>query len=124
VGGAIGVSISAISLDQSLGDFPPPLIIDVGRKAASPACDRMLIGSIPRDPDRLDEWAAELEIGRAITVYCAHGRGESQDVAALLAQRGFVARFLVGGLDSWADQGFPVQPRPTAPPTVLFGLEH
>jgi hypothetical protein len=103
------VSISAVRLHQSLDGFPPPLIIDVGREAASPACDRMLAGSIRRDPDQLEEWAADLDIGRPITVYGGQGRGASQDVA----------RFLVGGLDSWVDQGLPVQPRPAAPPTKL-----
>ena len=111
------VSISAVILHQSLGDFPPPLIIDVGREAVSSACDRMLAGSIRRDPDQVEEWATDLEIGRPITVYGSQGRGASQEVAAALRRRGFVARFLVGGLDSWVDQGLPVEPKPAAPPT-------
>jgi rhodanese-related sulfurtransferase len=117
------VSISPVSLHQSLGDFPPPLIIDVRREAAYSAFDRMLAGSIRRDPDQVEGWAGDLEIGRAVTVYCVHGREVSQGVAAALARRGFVARFLVGGIDSWVDQGFPVQPKPELPPTIWVTRE-
>jgi rhodanese-related sulfurtransferase len=117
------VSISAVSLQQSLGDFPPPLIISVGHEAVPSACDRMLAGSIRRDPGQVEEWAADLEIGRPITVYGRRGCGESEDVAAALRRRGFVARFLVGGLDSWVDHRFPVQPRQEAPPTTWVTRE-
>ncbi|MDB5360319.1 MAG: Protein-tyrosine-phosphatase [Rhodospirillales bacterium] len=56
------VSISAISLDQSPGDCPPPLIIDVRRQTAS---DLVLPHSVRRNPDQVEDWAADLEIGRA-----------------------------------------------------------
>jgi rhodanese-related sulfurtransferase len=117
------VSISAVSLQQSLGDFPPPLIISVGHEAVPSACDRTLAGSIRRDPGQVEEWAADLEIGRPITVYGRRGCGESEDVAAALRRRGFVARFLVGGLDSWVDHRLPVQPRQEAPPTTWVTRE-
>jgi rhodanese-related sulfurtransferase len=87
------VSISASSLHQSLGDFPPPLIIDVRRQTAS---DPVLPHSVRRNPDQVVDWAAGLEIGRAITVYCARGREASPVAAAVPAPRSFVAQFLAG----------------------------
>lgn len=50
------VSISAISLHQSLGDFPPPLILDVRRQTAS---DPVLPHSVRRTPDQVEDWAAD-----------------------------------------------------------------
>jgi rhodanese-related sulfurtransferase len=109
------VSISPDKLNQSQGDFPPPLIIDVRRETAFAASDRMMVGSIRRDPAQVEDWAGNLEIGRPIVVYCAHGHEVSQAVAATLAPRGFVARFLEGGLDEWIAQGFRTRPKPPAP---------
>lgn len=109
------VSISPDKLNQSQGDFPPPLIIDVRREAAFAASGRMMAGTIRRDPAQVEQWAGDLEIGRPIVVYCAQGHEVSQTVAATLARRGFVARFLEGGLEEWIARGFRTQPKPPAP---------
>jgi len=117
------VSISPDELNRSLSDFPPPLIIDVRRDAVFEASERLLMSAIRRDPDLVEEWAADLEIGRPIALYCVQGHEVSQHVAATLARRGFVARFLDGGFEGWIAQGLPTRPKPTAPPTVWVTRE-
>jgi len=42
--------ISPKNLYELRGGFPPPLIIDVRRKAAFESADRMLPGAMYRDP--------------------------------------------------------------------------
>jgi rhodanese-related sulfurtransferase len=117
------MSISPEKLNQSLGAFPPPLVIDVRRSAAFEMADRMLQGAIRRDPDQVDDWAGALEIGRPIAVYCARGQEPSQGTAAALRDRGFVARYLETGFEGWAEQGLPVQPKPAAAPTIWVTRE-
>src|SRR5258708_40023835 len=88
VGGALDMSISPEKLNQSLGAFPPPPVIDVRRSAAFEMADRLLQGAIRRDPDQVDDWAGALEIGRPAAVYCVRGPEASQGTAAALRGRG------------------------------------
>jgi rhodanese-related sulfurtransferase len=111
----VDVSSTPDKLNTLLGAFPPPLLIDVRRPAAFDASERMLPGAIHRDPDRLGEWAGDLDIGRPIIVYCVHGHEISQGAAAALHDRGFVASYMEGGFEGWAARALPLQPKPAAP---------
>jgi rhodanese-related sulfurtransferase len=115
--------ISPNNLNDLRGGFPPPLIIDVRRKAAFESADRMLPGAIHRDPEHLAQWAGDLEIGRPIVVHCVRGQEVSQAAAAALRDRGFAARYLEGGFEGWVERGLPVQPKPSSAPTLWVTRE-
>jgi rhodanese-related sulfurtransferase len=103
------------TLRDLLAGFPPPLVIDVRSASAYAEADRVLPGAIRRDPERIAEWSAALELGRRIVVYCAHGREIGRGAAASLRERGLPARALAGGIAAWAAQGLPLAAKPTPP---------
>jgi thiosulfate sulfurtransferase len=78
----------------------PPLIIDVRRATDFEQARRVIADAIRRDPAEPDSWAAILP-GRAVVVYCAHGRSVSQSVCQRLIELGVSARYLEGGYSAW-----------------------
>lgn len=88
------------------------LILDVRREAAFTSGAESLPGAIWRDPDEVAEWEPELELARPILVACAHGHEVSQEVAAFLRDRGWPARYLVGGIEGWREAGGAMAPKP------------
>ncbi len=54
-----------------------------------------------RDPDRVDDWCAELSPEAPVVVYCAYGFEVGCGVAAALRERGFDARYVRGGMAAW-----------------------
>lgn len=115
--------ISPDKLNNLCGVFPPPLVIDVRRKAAFEASDRMLPRAIHRDSRQLPEWVGDLEIGRTVVVYCMRGQKTSRAAAAALRDRGFAARYLEGGFDGWVARGLPVEPKRNSTPTLWVTRE-
>lgn len=106
-------TISREDLRKRLGDFPGALLIDV-RSAASYRTSETAIGSaIRRDPDKVIDWAADLEIGRTVFVYCDDGT-TSAAVAEALRHRGFEAARLDGGFAGWSVDGLPTTVKPAA----------
>jgi rhodanese-related sulfurtransferase len=97
--------------------FPPPLVIDVRREPTYAAADSVIAGAIRRDPAQIALWANEIEIGRRIVVYCAHGLEIGQETAQSLRRRGLAVQYLAGGIAAWADQGGRLAPKPPAQPT-------
>jgi Fe-Mn family superoxide dismutase len=61
----------------------------------------MMEGAVWRDPERVDDWCAELSANAPVAVYCAYGFHVGCGVAAALRQRGFDARYVRGGLSAW-----------------------
>jgi rhodanese-related sulfurtransferase len=116
------MSILPSSLKQSLGGFPPPVVIDV-RPPAACAAGGMLCGAVHRDPAQLGAWAGDLELGRPVIVYCELGHEPSERVAGSLRDRGYDARHLAGGFEAAARESLPLQPWPTKPPTVWVTRE-
>jgi Fe-Mn family superoxide dismutase len=68
-------------------------------------CSEMMDGAIYRDPDRVVEWAADVDPDTPVVVYCAYGFNVGCAVTAVLRQRGHDARFLRGGLSAWFAAG-------------------
>jgi rhodanese-related sulfurtransferase len=92
--------ISTTELSASLRTFPPPTLVDVRSDDAFAREPRLLPTAFRRSPEA-EAWADRLEPWRPVVAYCAHGRELSRNAAAELAQRGFVARYLEGGLEAW-----------------------
>ena len=96
--------ISTTDLSALLRSFPPPTLVDVRNADAYAREPQLIPMAIRRGPDT-EAWAAELEPWRAVVVYCAHGRELSRNAAAVLAEHGFIARYLDGGFESWRVAG-------------------
>jgi len=58
-----------------------------------------------RDPERVDEWCAQLSPEAPVFVYCAYGFEVGCRVATMLRERGFDARYIRGGLAAWYGAG-------------------
>ena len=67
-----------------------------------------------RDPDRVEEWIAELKPDKPVAVYCAYGFDVGRNVTKTLIERGFDARFLRGGVSAWYASGGARSLRPDA----------
>jgi rhodanese-related sulfurtransferase len=99
------ISISPIDLQQQLGAFPRPTLVDVRRRPAFDADPNVIPGAIRRDPESVADWLADLEPWRAVVVYCVHGHNVSQNTAIFLRQAGLPAGHLDGGLEAWRTHG-------------------
>jgi rhodanese-related sulfurtransferase len=106
-------SISPETLNQLLGRFPPPLIIDLRPHAA----DRVLPGAVRREAAEIDDWAGDVEIGRPIVVHDDRGGEASRTIVAALRARGFVAADLAEGFAGWRARSLPVQARSGGEPS-------
>ncbi|MEO8145458.1 MAG: Fe-Mn family superoxide dismutase [Betaproteobacteria bacterium] len=84
--------------------------IDVRRKGAYDAAPDLIEGAVWRDPERVDEWAAEYA-GAEVVVYCVYGHEVGQSTAARLRDAGITARFLSGGIEDWKKSGRPIEPK-------------
>ena len=98
-------AINPIDLQQQLGAFPRPTLVDVRRRAAFDADPFVIPGALKRDPEAVAEWLADLEPWRPVVVYCVHGHNVSQDAAVFLRQAGLPAYHLDGGLEAWRANG-------------------
>lgn len=100
-------------LQSILRSDHPPVIIDVRRKPAYLEATDAVQGALRRDPETVAAWAGELPRLARVVVYCAHGREVSQRTASELAQRGFDASFLEGGIVAgWRSRGGALDAKP------------
>ena len=81
--------------------------IDVRRKGTYDVAPDLIDGAVWRDPERVDEWAAEYA-GAEVVVYCVYGHEVGQSTAARLRDAGIAASFLSGGIEDWKKDGRPI----------------
>jgi rhodanese-related sulfurtransferase len=105
-------SISVSQLRSEIAGRSPPIVIDVRRRPAFLAADRMISGALRREPDQVREWAKSLPKASAVVVYCVHGHEVSQSAAAALGEAGIAARYLDGGLEGWKEAEGPLDAKP------------
>ena len=74
----------------------------------------LMAGATWRDPDRVEEWIAELTPNKPVAVYCAYGFDVGCNVTKTLIERGFDARFVRGGISAWYASGGARALKPTA----------
>lgn len=104
------VSVTDLPADAVLLDVREPDEWDAGH---APGAVHVPMGQIPQ---RLDEIAGELPEGPAYVV-CRSG-GRSARVTAYLAQAGWNAVNVDGGMQAWAAAGRPMETDSGAPPRV------
>ena len=98
-------SITPEELKVILESEQKPALFDVRRKADFEAAPKT-IGSAERlDPEKVDEWSAEIPHDRPVVVYCVKGGSVSQSVAERLRQSHPDVRFLQGGIKAWSELG-------------------
>jgi rhodanese-related sulfurtransferase len=102
-------SISPEMLNDLLGASPPPTIVDVRQPDAFDAAETLIVGARRRAPGEIENWRDEFAHGRAVVVYCAHGKETSQTIAGTLRAHGAAARFLEGGIAQWIELGLPTR---------------
>jgi rhodanese-related sulfurtransferase len=98
-------AISSHELQQRLGAFPPPTLIDVRKSSAFEADPQVIPAALRRAPETVADWSQHLEPWRPVVVYCVHGREVSQNAASFLRGAGFEARILDGGIEGWRENG-------------------
>jgi Fe-Mn family superoxide dismutase len=83
----------------------PPVVVDVRKQPAFEADPAMVPSAVWRDPQSVEQWAAELPSGRSVVVYCVHGHEVSRSVRDALRGRGVMASIIEGGIEGWRAAG-------------------
>ncbi len=94
-------TISAHTLQQQLAQGTSLTLLDVRRKADYDADPNTIPGAQWRDPERMQEWGAQLPADREVVIYCARGGSVSNNVLDHLLSRQLKARFVEGGIAAW-----------------------
>jgi len=102
-------SIFPRDLFDLLDSASVPLIFDVRRAASFDADSRMLASAQRGAPDHVAEWGRQIPAGQPVVVYCVYGHEVSQGIATALRESGIDARYLAGGITSWAELGLPLR---------------
>ncbi|MFZ6733454.1 Fe-Mn family superoxide dismutase [Undibacterium sp. Ji42W] len=109
---AADAAIWAVEVAASMHVEPATQIIDVRRAQFFAEGKDMLPGAQWRDPSQVGNWSKELNQSHPILIYCVHGLDIGRSTALSLRARGFDARFLAGGIESWREAGLPLQAKP------------
>jgi len=110
--------ISVGELRQKLEAGETPLIFDL-RSAAALEQDPILIqGAVHLSLEDFERRQKEFPRDRDIVVYCScPNEVSSAKLALQLHRKGFTrVRPLLGGIDAWREQNYPVEPRISVPP--------
>ena len=102
-------SIDISNLKKLLHSSHAPVLLDVRRKTDFLASPKKIRGAAWRDPEKINDWSAELSVGRKIVAYCVKGGSVSQSVAERLDQEGHDVVYLEGGIKAWVESGEPIE---------------
>jgi Fe-Mn family superoxide dismutase len=101
--------IPAVTVDEvkaMLASGTPVQIIDTRPRHYSTRAQDIVEGAVWRDPERVDEWIAELSKTSPVVTFCVYGFHIGCETAATLRNAGFDARYMAGGHFGWkAAQG-------------------
>jgi len=88
-----------------------PVVVDVRSDVARKADRRWIPGAIPMDTDAVDARLMELPKDREVVFYCTcPNEASAAQVAKRLIELGYTrVRPLAGGLDAWAEAGYPLE---------------
>ena len=100
------VSIEPRSLYSLLGSPNAPLVLDVRRDAAYQEDPRLIAGAARPEGDPL-AFVQRHAHGRPVVAYCVKGAEVGIGAASVLAQAGYEASYLAGGIKAWRAHGLP-----------------
>ena len=104
-GGETVPSISVEELRAVMQGEQPPQVVDARPRNYVSKNPETMPNAVWRDPERVDEWCADLSREEPVFVYCAYGFEVGCGVATALRDRGFDARYVRGGLAAWYGAG-------------------
>lgn len=90
-------------------------LLDVRRRADRDLDPVTIPGATWRDPESIDAWCGEIDVGRAVVAFCVHGHAVSRSVVDALDARGVVAHRLEDGLEGWKAAGGRTESSPGSP---------
>jgi rhodanese-related sulfurtransferase len=102
-------SITTDELKALMSSNQKPALFDVRRKADFDAAPKKIKSAVRLDPEKVDEWIADVPQDGPVVVYCVKGGSVSQSIAARLQQGNHDVRFLQGGIKAWAELGEPLE---------------
>ena len=91
-------TIGAQALQDRLARGDEIVVLDVRRQADYDADPAMVPGAQWRDPERIQDWQAQLPREREIVIYCARGGSVSNSVLDRLLKENLKACFVEGGI--------------------------
>jgi Fe-Mn family superoxide dismutase len=94
-------SISVEELGALMVTDQPPQVVDARPRNYVSRNPDTMPSAVWRDPERVDDWCGQLSSEGPVFVYCAYGFEVGCNVATVLRQRGFDARYIRGGLAAW-----------------------
>jgi rhodanese-related sulfurtransferase len=102
-------SITCEELKALICSNRQPALFDVRRKADFEAAPKKIKSAAWLDPEKADEWIAEIPQDRPVVVYWVKGGSVSQSIADRLQQNHPHVKFLQGGIKAWAELGEPLE---------------
>ncbi len=85
-------------------------LLDVRRGGVRVQHGAALAGALWHDPAAWLDWKDSIAAKRPVVLYCAKGHEIGQGLTATLRALGVDARYLVGGMQGWLEEGRPVVP--------------
>jgi membrane protein DedA with SNARE-associated domain/rhodanese-related sulfurtransferase len=109
-------SITSQELRQMIDEGKTPLVVDVRSQAARLIDARIIPGALLAGIEGIDLMVRDIPADHEIIMYCSCPNEVSAAKAAkILMQHGYRrVRPLLGGLDGWADAGYPIDEVPLA----------
>ena len=108
-------SISSEKLHRLIGTPGCPFVIDVRTDEAFAALPSFIPGAVHRAHEGVADWAGAI-VNRPTIVACRKGHEISAGVTDWLQASGVPAEKLEGGVEGWAEQGYPLVPAVALPP--------
>ncbi|MGH6899333.1 MAG: rhodanese-like domain-containing protein [Geminicoccaceae bacterium] len=98
-------TLTCAALRALVADRASIAVVDVRRQPAFEAEPRLIPGAVWKEPEQVAIWAAELNQGQPVVVYCVHGHEVSNGVVDRLRALDFDAALLEGGIEAWKAAG-------------------
>jgi len=102
--------ITTRELELWLAQGLPFNLLDVRRSGVRAQQGVEIADAHWRDPAAWLDWKDAVAADRPAVLYCAKGHEIGQGLTAALRVLGVDARYLVGGMQAWVDEGRPVAP--------------
>jgi Fe-Mn family superoxide dismutase len=106
-------AVSPEEVRAMMGSRPDVQLIDARPRFYASRTQDIAEGAVWKDPERVKEWAGELDKGRPVVVFCAYGFHVGCNTTIALREAGFDASFMKGGHSAWKAIGGPINTRPS-----------
>ena len=115
-------SISPGDLARLVGTAAAPIVLDI--RSMADAVDRLILGSIHRPQDDIEQLRSALPAKRPVVVCDSSGSQPSWMVVDALRRFGTDARYLTDGFAGWRDRGLPTRRNVSTPLDKWVTREH